>query len=405
MTLTDRVLDIETLRLALVTGSHSRANLLPNTNVENISISSLRNNAVHRDEPLTPAIRSGNEYNSIDMQGILRVTMGETLSVQYLGILRNGIFSLYKKSCNEPPAFSMQAADVRVRVIIKCEESIQCQLFDLNDKSPLEIHFNGDLSVALAWITRFNISGMSLESIEEIAALKNTRRVKQSEPDMLILLDCMTKGCFLESLRAFRMKALYSNVFYDMQVPYTSAGIRSHNPYRGDPTGYPTSAIYPHVTLQSISSNNAIPRRNTASQIKRLVRCAKSNTNRFGILKHVPFLYTNLGDNRGCRRSSIGPRTRANTSADKKCDPFRLGTKSGEILVDHFEEAFQTDLKRNQLRSMLFRLQSLAWQRFDVVLEGPLAHERIIGKGALSFRPSNNGLDIACHLSDIFIYC
>jgi hypothetical protein len=41
--------------------------------------------------------------------------------------------------------------------------------------------------------------------------------------------------CFYEGLRQFRRRATYANVRDDRTVPYCTASIRAHNPYRGMP--------------------------------------------------------------------------------------------------------------------------------------------------------------------------
>jgi len=37
------------------------------------------------------------------------------------------------------------------------------------------------------------------------------------------LLSCLTRGQFMQALQMFKVRTLYSNIFFDMQVPYTCA--------------------------------------------------------------------------------------------------------------------------------------------------------------------------------------
>ncbi|KAH9149807.1 hypothetical protein AeRB84_007246 [Aphanomyces euteiches] len=65
------------------------------------------------------------------------------------------------------------------------------------------------------------------------------------------LMQCLSQGAFLYGLYVFKRRVVYSNIFFDVQAPYSFSAFRSYNPYRHNAIPCATSAVYPHITLHS----------------------------------------------------------------------------------------------------------------------------------------------------------
>ncbi|KAF4316004.1 hypothetical protein BBI17_008913 [Phytophthora kernoviae] len=68
------------------------------------------------------------------------------------------------------------------------------------------------------------------------------------------LLSCMTRGQFMQALQMFKVRTLYANMFFDMQVPYSCAAIRAFNPYRQSMKDSLMSPIYTHIVFDSLKN-------------------------------------------------------------------------------------------------------------------------------------------------------
>ena len=253
-------------------------------------------------------------------------------------------------------------------------------LFSSSVPTPCEVHME-------PWLSAFLAAGVGSAPSRNLEAGP--------------LLLCMTTGHFLYGLEKFKYRSLYSNVFYDFQVPYSSAAIRSHNPYRGDTTGCPRSGIYRHLTLQSLSTANT----NYELHVQPMIKASNTSAS-FSL---------NLwwkGDDKGPKQrgaspSSIAARRNKPVSVSFKSPPSVVTVKKGQgqLILDRNQEAFCSDAKRAHiLRSMLLNLQSIHWKRFDSIIEGVSSHERIIAKRAWLYAPENSGLDIVCHAVDTFAF-
>ncbi|CAK4314233.1 unnamed protein product, partial [Aphanomyces euteiches] len=64
-------------------------------------------------------------------------------------------------------------------------------------------------------------------------------------------MQCLSQGAFLYGLYVFKRRVVYSNIFFDVQAPYSFSAFRSYNPYRHNAIPCATSAVYPHITLHS----------------------------------------------------------------------------------------------------------------------------------------------------------
>ncbi|OQR93247.1 hypothetical protein THRCLA_08497 [Thraustotheca clavata] len=96
---------------------------------------------------------------------------------------------------------------------------------------------------------------------------KSRVRGSELEPQPIpSLMQCLAQGCFLWGYSLFERRALYSNIFYDIQVPYSCGSIRSYNPYKNNAATCVTSPFYPHITLNSLS--NAVFLRDTLPKRK-----------------------------------------------------------------------------------------------------------------------------------------
>lgn len=246
------------------------------------------------------------------------------------------------------------------------------------------------------------------------------------------LLCCMARGQFVQALLMFKTRTAYSNVFFDLQVPYSCASIRAFNPYRMETTKRSTSPVYPHITLYSIGSAPLL--RDTLSAEIRVQLSSKRGTVRFfsqdGHRKRLSLTgslgnetsqrssydvddnddmvdnrYTATDETEFSRRSLAPPplsssRSTASFTGDgSRSDPF----VDGEVILDRVHEAFTSDTERDSLRGMLVTLQSVGWRRIDVMFDNVLAHERIIAKRANPTKMNESGIDLVYHVMNTIV--
>ncbi|RLN97070.1 hypothetical protein BBJ28_00013630 [Nothophytophthora sp. Chile5] len=255
------------------------------------------------------------------------------------------------------------------------------------------------------------------------------------------LLSCLARGQFMQALQMFKVRTLYSNIFFDMQVPYSCAAVRSFNPYRLDAKECLTSPIYRHIALNSLRSARKL-RDTLPLKIKRLALrymttkhpalassvtvgqpqsgveddsfSLSSSGNSTGI-GHQPAskaqrksvsVPSDIGEHSGLfhshrRRKTVGSAPSASFShTDKpRPDPF----VDHDVILDQLPHAFTSDPEQDELRSMLLSVQSVGWRRIDVLFGSVLAHEHIIAKRANPEKPLNSGIDIVHHVMDTFL--
>lgn len=252
------------------------------------------------------------------------------------------------------------------------------------------------------------------------------------------LLSCMVRGQFMQALQMFKVRSLYANVFFDLQVPYSGAAIRAYNPYRVDVEPIVTSSAYRHITLASV--HNATPLRDTTPKLlKELTRnYVLSTMQKSSPGSSPPSSSRSAGDVSEDHRHSIGsqgkstsvpasmvtpptstgsiwPSRRRNTSdsmhprspsrtSGAEAEPARPEPfVAGDVVVDQVWHAYASDPEQDVLRGMLLSIQSVGWRRMETLFSSALAHEKIIAKRAKPAKPLDSGLDVAHHVVDTFV--
>uniref|UniRef100_M4C5Q6 Uncharacterized protein n=1 Tax=Hyaloperonospora arabidopsidis (strain Emoy2) TaxID=559515 RepID=M4C5Q6_HYAAE len=258
-----------------------------------------------------------------------------------------------------------------------------------------------------------------------------TRQVSTASP----LLSCMTRGQFMQALQMFKVRTLYSNIFLDMQVPYTCAAIRAFNPYRSSTEKCPMSPIYKHIASGSLKSarqlRDTIPRK-----IKHLAS-RKTTTDGAALvspsnMEDVPHSdhdakggnidssissksYEEMAERNslaassgsGRPRQSFFSRRRGKTVgaalADELCGSRPEPIVDGDIILDQLPFAFTADAEQDELRGMLLSMQSVGWRRIDVLFGSIMSHEHIIAKRANLDKLLDSGADVVHHVMDTFV--
>lgn len=274
------------------------------------------------------------------------------------------------------------------------------------------------------WLVALSNNSFGLRCQSKPPSSTSAKKNEEAEVvDAPPLLCCMARGQFVQALLLFKIRTLYSNVFFDLQVPYSCASIRAFNPYRMETTKRSTSPVYPHITLYSIGSAPLV--RDTLTAEIRLQLSSKHGPVRFfsqdghrkrmsltGSLGSTSSLpanfeseqhsadgnrYTMTDESEFSRRSTASS---ASFGGDgSRSDPF----VDGEVIMDRVHEAFSSDTERDALRGMLVTLQSVGWRRIDVMFDNVLAHERIIAKRANPHKLSESGIDLVYHVMDSFV--
>ncbi|OWZ20208.1 hypothetical protein PHMEG_0005408 [Phytophthora megakarya] len=203
---------------------------------------------------------------------------------------------------------------------------------------------------------------------------ETTKKTKKLETSALPLLSCLTRGQFMQALQMFKVRTLYSSIFFDMQVPYTCAAVRAYNPYRLTAKEFAMSPIYTHIVQDSLK--NARKLRDTIPlKVKRLA------------MKYMAPIHAAL---------------------DSPSSPKEHGTRpepyiDGDIILDQLPYAFTADAEQDELRGMLLSVQSVGWRRIDVLFGGVMSHEHIIAKRANLDKPLESGIDVVHHVMDTFL--
>ncbi|KAG7397098.1 hypothetical protein PHYBOEH_001249 [Phytophthora boehmeriae] len=254
-----------------------------------------------------------------------------------------------------------------------------------------------------------------------------------------IFSSCMARGQFMQALQMFKVRTLYANMFFDMQVPYSCASIRAYNPYRQDMKENLMSPIYTHIVLDSLK--NARKLRDTLPlRIKRLaLRYIKPNhlallnvedalhrasedesieansvttSNSINGRRHSSEPQEKKSASRGRSEHSglFHSRRRGKSVSNAPSASHRRGDKprpvpfvDGDVVLDQLPYAFTSDAQQDELRGMLLSVQSVGWRRIDVLFGSVMAHEHIIAKRAKVEKPLDSGIDIVHHVMDTFV--
>ncbi|CAH0481968.1 unnamed protein product [Peronospora belbahrii] len=274
-----------------------------------------------------------------------------------------------------------------------------------------------------------------------LATTESTNALKQQTSAIPPLLSCLTRGQFMQALQMFKVRTLYSNIFFDMQVPYTCAAVRAFNPYRSGLKKPLMSPMYPHIALDSLKSAEKL-RETIPFKVKRLamkhqaykraaqvstldpeeqphsdhdvegsnIRSGTSNQSSSHDNRHASGSRrhsTSASCDSGRRRHLFHDRRRGNSACST---PSHCSTGSrpvpfvdGDVILDQLPYAFKADTEQDELRGMLLSVQSLGWRRIDVLFGGVMAHEHIIAKRANLNKPFDSGVDIVHHIMDTFL--
>ncbi|EQC30088.1 hypothetical protein SDRG_12149 [Saprolegnia diclina VS20] len=232
------------------------------------------------------------------------------------------------------------------------------------------------------------------------------------------LLQCLSQGAFLFGLASFRRRALYSNIFFDIQVPFAVGSIRSFNPYQNNAISCATSPLYPHLTLHSLANaplqRDTLPSQRWADMdiYPVLSPMPKGRFDGWGNIGQYLFQANKSTPSTPSATSSQSHGSDLLSPSSSPLSPSGLlagrhvtvvSKDSAHVLVDSPEDAFVHDPLRDILRGMLVSLQALPYERADVLFDGVLGHERIIAKRHTAFSPSESGVDVVHHVADTLL--
>jgi pimeloyl-ACP methyl ester carboxylesterase len=212
------------------------------------------------------------------------------------------------------------------------------------------------LSTPLNWVFLYGASTLpGLRSAHELCLAE--RRPRGTPP---LLFTMATDEAFLAPLRRFATRRVYSNVWHDFQVSFSTAAIRSSNPYR-------TRGRKQQQRGAPLDGSDEYPNITAASQEAAAVR-------------PLPAL--------------VQPEAALGTKA-----AATFGSSAG------LEVGFRRDAKRAELAAMVASLGDgdVSWERFDVLFRGCVvpafkSHEWIVGKNARTAGACGASLDVCRHL-------
>lgn len=278
-----------------------------------------------------------------------------------------------------------------------------------------------------------------------VRCLTSGESTKEAKPQVSTtppLLSCLTRGQFMQALQMFKVRTLYSNIFFDMQVPYTCAAVRAFNPYRLSAKEFLMSPIYTHIAFDSLKSARKL-RDTIPLKVKRLAMkymtpnraalASPSNPEEQPYSGHdvegsdISSASSTHSSSRSNRRHASEPgRKSASTSSDSgrhrhlfhnrrrgktvdsapsnhsggsRPEPF----VEGDVILDQLPYAFTADAEQDELRGMLLSVQSVGWRRIDVLFGGIMSHEHIIAKRANLDKPLDSGIDVVHHVMDTIL--
>mmetsp|Transcript_8232 Transcript_8232/g.9340 ORF Transcript_8232/g.9340 Transcript_8232/m.9340 type:complete len:273 (+) Transcript_8232:3-821(+) len=176
----------------------------------------------------------------------------------------------------------------------------------------------------------------------------------------------MTNENFLAPLRKFQKRVVYANIKNDFLVFYSTAAIRSANPYRSAKAEMlKCSPLFSNITQWSLDHVHS-----------------RTNIEQTFNNRHLA-TPEKLNDDGGNEIQS-----------DSHCEYLE---KEANRFMESETKGFRFDPKKEKLREMLKRLDSLGWERYDVLFPNSLlAHEQIINKKAYL-----NGKDVALHCAHV----
>ncbi|KAK1928812.1 putative lipase [Phytophthora citrophthora] len=284
------------------------------------------------------------------------------------------------------------------------------------------------------WLVALSNSSFGVRCVTSSDGVKETKPRESTTPP---LLSCLTRGLFMQALQLFKVRTLYSSIFFDMQVPYTCAAVRAYNPYRLSAKELVMSPIYTHIVLDSLKGVRKL-RDTIPLKVKRLAMkymmphhaALASPSNEEEQLQNVQDVensgVSSVSSSKSTRRHASDPgRTSGSTFTDSgrhrhlfsrhrgktvgslpsqrhggsRPEPF----VEGDVILDQLPYAFTADAEQDELRGMLLSVQSVGWRRIDVMFGGIMSHEHIIAKRARLDKPLESGVDVVHHVMDTFV--
>ncbi|KAJ8559154.1 hypothetical protein ON010_g8294 [Phytophthora cinnamomi] len=294
-----------------------------------------------------------------------------------------------------------------------------------------------DINRDWRWLVALSNTSFGVRCVTSGEIAKKKKHGDSSTPP---LLSCLTRGQFMQALQMFKVRTLYSSIFFDVQVPYTCAAVRAFNPYRLSGREFLMSPIYTHIAFDSLKSARKL-RDTIPLKVKRLAlkymtpnhAAAASPSNDEGQLNSGQDIESSGISNasstptssRSTRRHASDPgRKSSSHSSDsgRRRHHFRhrgktvgsapskhsVGTRpepfvEGDVILDQLPYAFTADVEQDELRGMLLSVQSVGWRRIDVLFGGIFSHEHIIAKRANPDKPLESGIDVVHHVMDTFL--
>ncbi|KAG6611108.1 putative alpha/beta hydrolase [Phytophthora cinnamomi] len=108
-----------------------------------------------------------------------------------------------------------------------------------------------DINRDWRWLVALSNTSFGVRCVTSGEIAKKKKHGDSSTPP---LLSCLTRGQFMQALQMFKVRTLYSSIFFDVQVPYTCAAVRAFNPYRLSGREFLMSPIYTHIAFDSLKS-------------------------------------------------------------------------------------------------------------------------------------------------------
>ncbi|KAG1700785.1 hypothetical protein DVH05_011672 [Phytophthora capsici] len=284
------------------------------------------------------------------------------------------------------------------------------------------------------WLVALSNSSFGVRCVTSTDGVKETKPRESTTPP---LLSCLTRGLFMQALQLFKVRTLYSSIFFDMQVPYTCAAVRAYNPYRLSAKELVMSPIYTHIVLDSLKGVRKL-RDTIPLKVKRLAM--KYMMPHHAALASPSIEEERLQSEQDVESSGVSSASSSKNTRRHASDPGRKSGSTftdsgrrrhhfsrhrgktvgslpsqrpgvsrpepfveGDVILDQLPYAFTADTEQDELRGMLLSVQSVGWRRIDVIFGGIMSHEHIIAKRARLDKPLESGVDVVHHVMDTFL--
>ncbi|OQR93242.1 hypothetical protein THRCLA_08496 [Thraustotheca clavata] len=284
---------------------------------------------------------------------------------------------------------------------------LQLKGFHHGEKMDIEIRIETNVDWALCHALLLRLG--SLRCVNYCGDKSRVRGTILTPRPIPSLLQCLAQGCFLWGYSLFKRRSLYSNIFFDIQVPYSCGSIRSYNPYKNNAATCATSPFYPHITLNSLSNaaflRDTLPKQKWSEMdVYPVFKSAPSKSRFNGWANYGQYLFqSNKSASPASSPSSSYVNAPQSPSSHSASVDSPRADESNQVIVDNPEEAFVDDPLQDVLRGMLMNLQALPYERIDVIFDGVLGHERIIAKRHTAFTPNESGVDVVHHIADTLL--